>query len=328
MALADLVADMLADSDRFGTTYAAAVLRRGEVVAEGYGGELPHADRPAEPVGPETGLLSWSVAKSVLHAAVGVLVGEGRMAIDVAVGAPEWAGTGDPRGAITVEHLLAMRDGLAFAEDYVDAGKSDVIEMLFGRGRDDTAHFAADRALAHPPGAVFNYASGASNILARAVGDRVVSDGGIEAWLDETVFAPLAMSSARIRCDATGTFVASSFVWATARDWLRFGECYLRDGQGDRGRVLPTGWAEHGWRLRSVDAETGTPYGAHWWGLPGPGPEARYAGGYGGQRVVVCPEADLVIVRFGDSTAERYPAIARWCREVIATAGPVATVRS
>ena len=49
----------------------------------------------------------------------------------------------------------------------------------------------------------------------------------------------------------------------------------------------PAGWADHGWRLRSVDSESGTPYGAHWWGLPGPGPEARYAGGYAGQRVEI-----------------------------------------
>ncbi|MFM8237535.1 MAG: serine hydrolase domain-containing protein [Actinomycetota bacterium] len=326
-AITEQVDDMFERPGEFGTTYAVVVLRAGEIVAERYGGALPHLDRPDESVGPETPLLSWSVAKSVLHAAVGVLAGEGRLDPDVPVGAPEWAAVGDPRAAITIEHLLTMRDGLAFTEDYVDAGSSDVIEMLFGSGRADTAHFAADRPLAHAPGTVFNYASGASNIVARAVGDVVGRGAETEAWLREAIFDPLGMTSARIRLDDAGTFIASSFVYATARDWVRFGECYLRDGRAGGRQIVPADWAAHGWRIRSRDPETGTPYGAHWWGLPGPGPEAGYAGGYAGQRVLVCPAADLVVARFGNSEADQYPAIARWCRRVIEAVGSAATFR-
>ena len=58
-----------------------------------------------------------------------------------------------------------MRDGLAFAEDYVDAGVSDVIEMLFGRGKDDVAAYAESRPLRVPPDSEFNYSSGTSNIV-------------------------------------------------------------------------------------------------------------------------------------------------------------------
>lgn len=321
-----LVDEMVEGAEQFGTTYAVAVLRAGDVVAERYCGTLPHSDRPDETVGPDTRLLSWSVAKSVLHAAVGVLVGEGRLDPGAPVGAPEWTAPGDRRGAITVEHLLAMRDGLAFTEDYVDADASDVIDMLFGSGRHDVARFAADRPLVHEPGTYFNYSSGASNIVARGVGALVGPGAETEEWVRTALLDPLGMDSATIRLDAAGTFVASSYVYATARDWLRFGACYLHDGVVDGRRVLPVGWVAHGWRLRSVDPGSGTPYGAHWWGLPGAGPDARYAGGYGGQRVVVCPAADLVIARFGASDAAHYPAIARWCREVIAAVGPAATV--
>ena len=49
----------------------------------------------------------------------------------------------DPRSAITVDHLLCMRDGLEWAEDYVDEGGSNVIEMLFGDGKGDMAAYAA-----------------------------------------------------------------------------------------------------------------------------------------------------------------------------------------
>ena len=65
---------------------------------------------------------------------------------------PEWADPTDPRRAITLQHLLEMRDGLDFVEDYVDARVSDVIEMLFGAGKDDVAGFAADRPPVAAPG--------------------------------------------------------------------------------------------------------------------------------------------------------------------------------
>ena len=119
-----------------------------------------------------------------------------------------------------------MRDGLAFVEDYVDAGVSDVIEMLFGAGQHDVAHFAADRPLAHAPGTVFNYSSGSSNIVSRVVGDDRRS-----RWSRSSataVFDPIGMDSATIRVDDAGTFIGSSYVYATARDWVKFGQCYLQ----------------------------------------------------------------------------------------------------
>src|ERR687894_659598 len=117
-ALGGLLDEITSDTSRYGTTFAVAVAHRGRLVAERYGGELEHWDRPNEPVGPDTPLLSWSMAKSMLHAAVGILVGDGRLRLDQPVLAE-----------ITLDELLAMRDGLDFVEDYVDAGRSDVIDM-------------------------------------------------------------------------------------------------------------------------------------------------------------------------------------------------------
>jgi CubicO group peptidase (beta-lactamase class C family) len=155
-------------------TFAVLVVHQGRIVAERYAGALEHFDRPPTPVTAETPLLSWSMAKSVLHAAVGLLVGDGKLDLDAPAAVPEWADRGDPRHAITLRQLLAMRDGLAFAEDYVDGEVSDTIQMLFGDGQADMAHFAADRPLAAPPGSSFNYSSGTSNIIsgivARSVG--------------------------------------------------------------------------------------------------------------------------------------------------------------
>ena len=101
-------------------TYAVVVIHRGRLVAERYDGVIEHWDRADEPVGPDTLLLSWSMAKSMLHAAVGILVGEGRLRLDAPAPVPQWAGPTDPRRMITLQQLLEMRDGLDFAEDYVD----------------------------------------------------------------------------------------------------------------------------------------------------------------------------------------------------------------
>ena len=87
---------------------------------------------------------SWSKAKSITQALVGVLVREGLIDLHAPADVPEWQSVDDPRRAITLDQLLRMSSGLKFAEDYVDAGVSDVIEMLFGKGADDVAAFAAE----------------------------------------------------------------------------------------------------------------------------------------------------------------------------------------
>jgi CubicO group peptidase (beta-lactamase class C family) len=293
------VDEVFTDQARYGTTYAVAVVQGGRLLLERHGGALPHFDRPPEPVEPSTCLLSWSMAKSVLHAAVGVLVGDGRLDLDRPPGVPGWD---DARSAITLDHLLQMRDGLRWAEDYVDAGVSDVIEMLFGAGKDDVAAYAEARPLAHEPGTVFNYSSGTSNIVAAIVG-RVVGRGEtVRRFLLDRVLHPIGMRSADPRVDAAGTFVGSSFVYATAQDWARFGLLYLRDGMWDGERLLPEGWVDHGRTVRSVDPADGALYGAHWWVDQLDTARGTFrASGYEGQMVAICPALDAIVVRLGNT---------------------------
>jgi CubicO group peptidase (beta-lactamase class C family) len=309
----DSVDALFDDDERFGTTYAAVIARGNAVRAERYGGALPNFGKPDEPVSADTPLLSWSIAKSVLHAAVGVVVREGRLDIHAPANVPEWSAPGDPRRAITVDHLLTMRDGLAFAEDYSGSDGSNVIEMLFGSGQHDVAHYAAERPLAHAPGTVFNYSSGSANLVARILGELV---GDIQRFMREAVFDPIGMTSATIRTDEAGTFVASSYAYATARDWVRFGQCYLHGGEG----VVTPDWVREGTTERSIDPDSAIPYGAEWWVLPGCDrhPPAFFADGFEGQRVVVCPDRDLVVVRFGKSTDDQCIAMMKWCSDVLA----------
>jgi CubicO group peptidase (beta-lactamase class C family) len=253
----------------------------------------------------------------VLHAAVGVLVGDGRLRTEDPAPVAAWHGDDDPRRAVTIEDLLDMRDGLAWAEDYVDAGTSDVIEMLFGGGQDDVAAFASDRPLAASPGERFNYSSGTSNVVSSLVADVVGRGEAYEAFLRDRLFGPIGMTSAAPRLDATGTWIASSYLYATAQDWARFGTLYLRDGTWDGRRLLPEGWVDHGRRVRSIDEEDGDLYGAHWW-IEGDDLGSFAARGYEGQSVVVCPALDLVVVRLGRTPEERKEAVADWRRAVVA----------
>jgi CubicO group peptidase (beta-lactamase class C family) len=297
-------------------TYAVVVVHRGRLVFERYEGLLPQWDKRGKPVTPDTPLLSWSVAKSMLHAVVGMLVADGRLSLDEPASVPEWQVPGDPRVAITMQHLLDMRDGLDFVEDYEDAETSDVLQMLFGRGSKDMAAFAAERPLAAPPGTRFSYSSGTSNLISGIVAREVGPGERYRRFLEERLFGPLGMGSATATFDDAGTWVAASYAYATARDFARFGLLYLRDGMWERRQLLPAGWADHGRRPRSVDPDDGDFYGSHWWTRENPH-GTFWAAGHEGQYVDICPDLDLVLVRMGRTDTDRTELVKQWRTRVI-----------
>ena len=114
--------------------------------------------------------------------------------------------------------------------------------MLFGTGTDDVAGFASGLAASTPPMTQFNYSSGTTNIVAAIVRDELGGEAATRAFMQDRLFGPLGMTSADPRFDAAGTFIGSSFLYATARDFARFGELHLRDGRWGDGRLLPDGW--------------------------------------------------------------------------------------
>jgi CubicO group peptidase (beta-lactamase class C family) len=256
------------------------------------------------------------MAKSMLHAVVGMLVAERRLDLEARAPVPAWAGAGDGRGAITLEHLLEMRDGLQFVEDYVDRGVSDVMEMLWGSGRGDVAAYAADHRMVASAGELFHYSSGTSNIVSGIVARTLGPGDPYRRFLVDRLFAPLGATSATAAFDAAGTWVASSTVYATARDFARFGLLYLRDGVWERRRLLPAGWVDHGRRPRSVDPDDGMIHGAHWW-VVGDEYGSFWASGYRGQSITVSPALDLVVVRLGDTPTVQGPELTRWKAAVV-----------
>lgn len=321
VALEPLLDAVMDPEGAHGRTRAVVVVHRGRLVAERYGDRTDAwGEVTGEPVDETSPLLSWSMAKSMLHAVVGMLVAEGRLDLDAPADVPQW-GPGDPRAAITLQQLLEMRDGLDFSEDYAPedeggSGVSHVIDMLFGPGEADVAAYAASRPLAHEPGSTFNYSSGTSNIVSGIVARTLGGEDAYRRFLHERLFDPIGMHTADPRFDAAGTWVASSYLWATARDMARFGYLYLRDGVWDGSRLLPEGWVDHARRIRSVDPVDARPYGAQWW-VVGDDLGTFWANGYEGQSIMVCPALDLVVVRLGKSAAERYPALVEWRAAVV-----------
>lgn len=289
----------------FGQSLAAVVVCEGRLVAERY----------ARSAGADVPLISWSMAKSFTHALVGILVKDGALDIHDPAPVPEWSGVDDPRRRITLDHLLRMVPGTEFVEDYVDDNVSHCLDMLFGEGNPDMAAYTAALPAVAAPDTVFNYSSGTTNVITRALADIVGSGPRFEEWMRTVLLEPLGMRSATLTFDGAGTWVGSSFLHATARDFAKFGLLYLRDGIWEGERLLPAGWVDYGRTLRACDAE-GAGYGAHWW-IWDEHRDVFAAQGYETQRILVDPGSDLVVVRLGKTPAEQGPAVDAWLGDLL-----------
>ena len=186
-------------------TRAVIVLVGGKIVAERY----------AEGITPNTRLLAWSMAKTFTNALTGILVGQGRLDIHKPAPVPEWSKAGDLRAAITIDELLRMSSGLSFFEDYTEHPISDVNQMLFLES--DMAGYAARQPDAANPDSVWNYSSGSTNIVSRVIRQSFGGDEAYWAFPYRALFSPLGMTSAEWGVDTSGTYVGSSYIYATAR---------------------------------------------------------------------------------------------------------------
>lgn len=311
----DALVDEMFSSPALATTNAVVVIQGGEVLAERYAGTQEFFDRAPETVSASSKLLSWSMAKSMLHMIIGTLVDAGSLDPEQLAPVLEWRDVDDPRHQIKVRDLLAMRDGLAFIEEYVLGERSDVIDMLFGVGKDDTAAFCAQRPLAHEPGTFFNYSSGTTNVLSRIVADVVGYADAYRDVLHERLFRPCGMASAEATFDASGVFIASSFVNASALDFAKFALLYLRGGEWDGEQLISREWAGTAQVPLSVD-EDGSYYSWQWW-VSGDEYGTYWASGHEGQRINVVPALDALVLRFGHTPKERYPALSTWRARVL-----------
>jgi CubicO group peptidase (beta-lactamase class C family) len=305
------VVDELFTLDELAVTNAVVVVQGGRVLAERYGGVREFFDRPAEAITAQSHLLSWSMAKSVLHMILGTLVDEGCLDPDQLAPVPEWSDPTDPRHQIRVRDLLSMRDGLDFLEEYEIGRESNILEMLWGEGQENMASYTANRPLAHEPDTRFSYSSGSTNILSRIVADQVGYGDKYDKYLHQRLFDPLGMRDPVAGFDGAGVFVASSFLHAQALDFAKFGLLYLRGGQWGATQLVSRDWAATAQIPFSRDEEDSSFYSWQWW-VTGDQYGTYSASGYEGQRIIVVPALDAVIVRLGHTPSENYPALSNW----------------
>ena len=302
-ALDRAVSDAFSDEtpDKAIDTRAIIVVYDGRIVAERY----------APGFNANTRFLGWSASKSVTATLVVTLIADGKLALDAPPPVPEWKDARDARAKITLRELLNMSSGLEFNEPY-DPG-SDSTAMLFERH--DMAAYAASKPLAHPPGTVWSYSSGTANILSRLVFQAAGGTlAGYEAYARAHLFDPAGMTSATFQPDETGNFVGSSYLYATARDWARFGLLYLDRGTINGRRLVPESWVDFAQAPAPADPHKG--YAAQFWlnALRTPGGSARKfphlpadmfaAEGHNDEFVAIFPSRHAVIVRLGWTTVD------------------------
>ena len=270
-----------------GHPFAFVVLHRGGVVAECYD----------KGIGRDTKLLSWSMAKSFANALIGLMVKDSLLDIHAPMDIPEWQGDG--RKAITLHDLMQMQSGLEWNEDY--GARSDVNIMLHCER--DMGLYALSKPLEHKPGTYWQYSSGTTNIVMRYLRSRFPSEEAFIGYMRSRLFDPLGIVRPVFEQDLSGTFVGSSYLYATARDFARFGQLYLDDGCVDSERILPKGWVDY---TRRPAAASGEHYGAFFW-LNGNGKfpdvprDMFYCDGHDGQDIFIFPSHELVVVVLGFS---------------------------
>ena len=289
-------------------TRAVVVMHGGRIVAERY----------APGYGPDSRLISWSMAKSVTATLIGMMVADGLLVLDDPAPVPEWSSPGDPRAKITLRQLLHMSSGLdhtEMAEDDKAIYEADTTRLLFLDGRENVARYAEKRNLEAEPGRKFEYSTATSHILADIMArtltdssDPLVRRNAMLEYARGRLFEPLGMKSAVPEFDRSGTMLGGSMIHATARDWARFGEFLRNNGSVRSAQLLPTSWT----RFMKASSPNDAAYGGHLWLnrrrpegadqvlFPGKAPADVFAAlGHLGQFVVVSPQNKLTIVRLG-----------------------------
>lgn len=315
--------DHLFDAEAVGETRALLVLDGGRTLVERYG----------KGYGAQTRLVGWSMTKCVTGIMIGLLVSDGRLRRDESAPVAAWARPGDPRGEITLRQLLQMRSGLRHTENADPIYQSDTARMLFLEGRENMARYAEAQPLESEPGGVYEYSSASSVILsdiaARALTrshDPARRRQAVDAFLRTRLFDPAGMDSMTPEFDGAGTFIGSSMLHGTARDWGRLGE-FLRHGGSVRGaQIIPRRWIEF---MRSP-SPSNPGFGAHLWLnrrypdgsaqlFPDRAPQSAFACiGHLGQYVIGSPEQKLTVVRLGHTPAEKREELRRRLGDLVA----------
>lgn len=271
------------DPDKPKNTRGIVVLYKGQLIGERY----------AEHVDYMTPLLGWSMTKSITSTMAGLMIRDGYFQLNDRVPVPEWKGTDKEK--ITYKNLLQMSSGLEFEENY--GGYSDANRMLWLSDTVGTETIPVP--LEADPGEKWYYSSGTTNLLMYLMRGYFENDQAYYDYLRQQLFSKIGAPTFIIEPDGSGTLVGSSFGWASARDWARVGQLYLNNGYWDGESVIPESWVQF---VQEDAKDAKDVYGGQFW-LNKPHPDlpedTYYMGGFHGQRVIIIPSEELVVVRLG-----------------------------
>ena len=282
---------LITDNAYKGNAFAFIVVHKGVPVAEAYKPQFNQKTR----------FLSWSMAKSFINAMVGILVKQGNLDIMQPTGLDEWKN--DERSKITLNDLMQMQSGLKWNEDY--GNRSDVTLMLHCES--DMGHFALERPVAYPAGTHWYYSSGATNIVSYLIRKKFSNDSLYYVFANNKLFNKIGAPDAVLEVDPTGTRIGSSYLYATARDYARFGLLFENDGVFNEERILPEAWVKYTTTVASASKGI---YGSFFWlnrgrSLPSV-PEDMFAcDGHDGQHIYILPTQKLVVVVLGYSPTSK-----------------------
>jgi CubicO group peptidase (beta-lactamase class C family) len=239
-----------------------------------------------------------SVSKSILSAAVGIAVAEGKLSVDQPI-APFFSehlgADADPRKrAITVGNLLSMQSGL----ERTSGGN-------YGRwvGSANWVRYAITRPMAAEPGGPMLYSTGNSHLLSAILTEAT----GIStyAYARDRLFAPLGVRLAPWPTDPQGIYFGGNEMRVTPRAMVRFGEMYRNGGRHEGRQVVPEAWVRASLEARTRSPWSGESYGYGWFVSQAGGHPMFYAWGYGGQFIFVVPDLELTVVTTSDPDDER-----------------------
>ena len=286
-ALEEITNNLMDEDGYNGHAFAFMVVHKGVPVAEAYQPEF----------NAKTRFLSWSMAKSFTNSLVGIMVKDGKLDINKPIAFPNWQN--DKRKNITLNNLMQMQSGLRWNEDY--GARSDVTVMLYCEN--DFAGFTYNQPPAYPAGKKWYYSSGSVNVLNYLMRKSIGNDPDYYRFAQTQLFNKIGMADAVFEVDASGTQTGSSYIYATARDYARFGLLCLQDGVFNGERILPEGWMKYS---TTPASDSKGKYGSLFWlntskYYPS-APEDMYScNGHDGQQIFMFPSKDLVIVLVGYS---------------------------
>lgn len=286
-ALSEITKKLVTDNGYGGNTFAFIVLHKGIPVAEAYKPQFSM----------DTRFLSWSMAKSVINGLAGVMVKEEGFDINRPADVEEWKN--DERKNITVNDLMRMQSGLEWNEDY--GSRSDVNVMLFCRK--DMAAYVRDRKQEFPAGKHWEYSSGSSNLVSWLMRKHLGNDSAYYTFPHTRFFHRIGITDAVFEADPSGTYIGSSYLYATARDYARFALLYQNDGFFNGEQIFPEGWVNY---TREPVSSGNGEYGSLFWlygsgEVPSAPKDIFMCQGHDGQRIFIMPSQELIVVVLGYS---------------------------